>query len=439
MRDTETKLELLPYQTEGVRAILEILARRPAAYLGDEMGLGKTIQADAVRQGLQAKSCLVICPAILRSNWVREFIRWGNLPALDYPLSITKGDGKTVKAIKIHNIVVTSFDMTRSHSVLDALERKYWDLLILDEAHKLSNRKAQMTYNCLTTLWRRAEKKLLLSGTPVRNEIIDAFTTFNACAPDIFPAFWTFARRYTGCKRGHWGWDFSGGKNLPELRQKIRASFFIRRTKKQVLEQLPDKQYSMVRLPVVYKSTLTPMEREAAKLAIDRDELPAMTAHYMTERRLLGEAKADAVVEYLTELTEHKNRLVVFAYHRGLIDDLTRKAQPLGTVLTIHGGTPMDVRQKAIDLFQSDAPETIILVGQITAAGVGITLTAADTCVFPELSLSPVENSQAVDRLHRIGQKNNVQCHILIGEGTIDEDISESLVKKMKNMKEVLR
>lgn len=438
---------LRPYQESGILGMQKILTARHAVLLGDEMGLGKTRQTIELCSRMLFANILIVCPAILRRTWAYELNRWGNLHPLNQPFVIMKG--KDIADCRAANpkVVILSYDLTRSAEVLDYLAGRRWDVLILDEAHRLSNSKTQQTKNCLKTLWKVSRKKILLSGTPVRNDIASAFTLFNACAPEVFPNYWEFCKRYTNAKRelipgiNKWVWKFEGGRNLEELRKTIRSRFFIRRTKRMVLTELPPKNFSVITFPLEYRSQLGVDDR--AQLRVDSDGIVRGGGeHIATERRLLGVAKIPSTVEYIHSLlaeNPERSRLVIFAYHRDVISGLEVALRDYYRILTIHGETSMNHRQQSIEEFQRPSAVQTVLLGQISAAGVGITLTSASLCVFCELSWSCVENSQAVDRLHRLGQTSVVDCHILLAEGTVDQDVYRAIVDKMKDIREVMK
>ena len=432
---------LRTYQVEGIEKIERMLNSRGSAYLADEMGLGKTIQAIVIANDFYCNRILVVCPAGLRLNWEREFKKWSSRTDLDTnPIFNSKDFVEGVYCATPYCVIV-SYELASTAGGIEVLRSKPWDLLILDEAHYCKNRSTKRTRACFGPLWEASEYKLLLSGTPCPNGIIDGFEAFNKLAPELFPDKYKFGFRYTQAKRnwftGHW--EFKGGKNLTELRALLQGTCMVRRSKKAVLTELPDKIYSSIPIevgvPEAHKLVLSAGDLER----IESGELAAASGEVATARRGLGLLKVAPAVEYIKDVMHNKDRLVVFAYHRDVIDFLSASLGEKYTTLTISGDTSPRRRDEVVQTFQNNTEEKVILIGQIQAAGVGITLTAADICIFVELDWVPANMAQAIDRLHRIGQKNAVEVHYLVAKDTMDEQIIESLRTKIESINEVLR
>jgi SWI/SNF-related matrix-associated actin-dependent regulator 1 of chromatin subfamily A len=259
-------------------------------------------------------------------------------------------------------------------------------------------------------------------------------------APEAFPDRYKFGFRYTNARRNWFTgyWEFKGGKNLTELRDALQRTCMVRRTKQAVLLELPPKIYSTIPIKISgsenFQLNLRDIER------IDDGQAAVMSSEIATARRGLGLLKVDAAVEHILNIMESKNRCVVFAYHRDVINALYEKLVSENFfVSVIHGDTPMDKRDRMIQLFQNNKEVASVLIGQITAAGVGITLTAADICVFVELDWTPANMAQAIDRLHRIGQKEAVEVHYLVAADTMDDQIITSLRTKIEAINKVLQ
>jgi SWI/SNF-related matrix-associated actin-dependent regulator 1 of chromatin subfamily A len=220
-------MKLRPYQEKNVEKALEFLENRKAVYIADEPGLGKTAQALSIAKRRQAKKILVLCPASLRHNWNHEFNMW-------YPennkrlIALTSTDVRGTRFFS-HDVTIASYDIACNKKNAFYFERLGpWDMVILDEAHYLKNLKTQRTKACLDKFIPKAHKVLFLSGTPIRNSIADAYPCFSVCAPKAWSNFWSFAKRYTHAKKNFWGgWEFKGARNTKELKEYIRANFFI--------------------------------------------------------------------------------------------------------------------------------------------------------------------------------------------------------------------
>jgi SWI/SNF-related matrix-associated actin-dependent regulator of chromatin subfamily A-like protein 1 len=424
-------MELREYQKDGVQKILDILQLRSAAYLADEMGLGKTAEAIEVAQRIKAFTILIVCPASLRLNWARELKMWSGIE----PFPILSS--KAFSGLRVNGgcAVIISYDLAKI-----AVERfsNHWDLLVLDEVHYCKTSTTKRTKACLNHLWERSEYVLCMSGTPLPNGVMDGFTVFNKLAPDIFPNRYKYGFKYTNATRNWFtgGWEFKGGRNLKELRRLV-APFMVRRRKGDVLRELPPKVYTQVPLEVGGAADYRLSEEHEA--LVKSGELASVSSACATARRGLGLLKIPAAYEYIREVAAQKDRLVIFAYHMDVITTLSDMlAGSTDRASVIMGSTPMKERDEIVQDFQTVDGKSFILIAQIQAAGVGINLTAADTCIFAELDWVPANMAQAIDRLHRIGQLESVAIHYLVAAGTMDESIIGTLHQKIKAINEVL-
>ena len=427
-------MQLRTYQRKNIDLLVAFLRSRGAAYLADEMGLGKTAQALTLMKMLQCVRILIICPASLRLNWAREFCLWYPEIADSTHCIFTAAE---TKSLKHKGVVIISFDLASKPSVTKRLMAQDWDFLAIDEGHYLKSPKSKRT-KALRVLCKHARYKLFMSGTPAPNGIIDTFPAFNMIAPDLFPEFWSFARTYTHATQNHWGgWDFRGGKNLKEMKQKIYNNFFVRNKKEDVLDELPPKIYTEIPLaieaPEDYR--ISGEELKQIEAAIEFGKLPALSPRVATASRGLGVQKVGAAFKYIKTLFVYRHKLVVFCYHRDVISRLKDLfAEGDTPVWYITGSSSAKDRQRQVDEFM--AAESGIFIGQIQAAGVGLNLTCTDTCVFLEYSWVPAEMRQAEDRLHRIGQKGVVNIHYLVAQKSMDQKVLTALRTKMKYISE---
>ena len=299
----------------------------------------------------------------------------------------------------------------------------------------------------------KAKRKVYLTGTPILNRPKEIWTIAKSCAPQIFNNYWRFAARYCGGHQGRFGYDDNGASNLDELQEILRTHFMVRRLKSEVLKDLPAKRRQVIEFPSAGLDKYIDQEIEAqdrmqaalemlwmrvelAKASDDPGEykeavrrLSAQMSISMTE---IARARVDTAIAKLPFVIEHlKNasgKVVVFAHHHVVIDKLMEELGSAAVKVT--GDTPMQKRQDAVDRFQND-PSCLYFVGNIKAAGVGLTLTAASHVVFAELTYVPAEIQQAEDRCHRIGQRNSVLVQHLVLENSIDANMSRAIVQKM--------
>ena len=448
-------LEYLPYQTGGIQFAMSC---DEGCLLGDPPGLGKTIQAIGyVNASPMVKSVLIVCPASLRVNWQREWQKWS-----------TREDLTAAQFPDVGSATIINYDVLGK--LLKSHPERLWDLVIVDEAHYAKNPKTKRSQNLFAL---KRANVLALTGTPVPNKVIELWPILQLVAPEAWDppgtamkkvdgrktyvpvgagggaGFFRFAKRFCNAHE-EWVsktkkvWLFDGASNLDELNDKLRSTCMVRRLKEDVLRELPPKTRSVICFPregfedeitgeskglaVVLKSKT--LDEAAAALTKCKVEF----TDYSRVRHSLALAKMDLVAEHVTSLLEGGvEKVVVFAHHHDIIEELSTRLSPYG-VVSMTSDTPKDgseqgTRQWAVDTFQSD-PKTRVIVGTIGTMGVGWTLTASERVVFAELPLRPADLSQAEDRTHRIGQWGNVVSEILVFDGSIDAHIAKMLVAK---------
>lgn len=459
-------LAYLPYQTAGIA----YAAARESTLIADEMGLGKTIQAiGVINADASIRGVLVVCPSSLRLNWQRELAKW-----LVRPLTIEVLDEHRPLPTADAQVVVVNYERARKDEVRAALMARTWDLLVVDEAHRIKNPKAQQTVCVLGKparkdepaipgLVSRARRKVFLTGTPVLNRPIELHPLLATLAPSEFGNFMGFARRYCDAKqemirvRGGYKsvWNFDGASNLAELQERMRATCMIRRLKADVLTELPAKRRQIVVIPtngagkavqaeqatwashedVIYSAQA---EVETADAAGDDLAYEAAVARLVEARRVafgaisgarraVAMAKVDAVIEHVEDALEGTTKVILFAHHHDVIAALAAHFGSAAVVVT--GETALADRQTAVDRFQTDS-SVKLFIGSIGACREGLTLTAASTVIFAELDWVPANMSQAEDRAHRIGQTQSVLVQYLVIDGSLDAKIAHTLVEK---------
>lgn len=442
-------LTYLPYQKAGV----VFATSRRSTLLADQMGLGKTIQALGVLAVTDQFPAVIVCPASLKLNWRREAVKW--LPFSDVAVMVL--DGKPAPSGFFARppgrlLLIVNYDILGSW--LPVLDRLDVQTVIYDECHFVKNRKAQRSRHAVT-LAKGKPRVLALSGTPIVNRPNELVNVLDLLGQ--LPAFggaWQFLRRYTNATQTKWGWDFSGASHLPELQDRLRSTCMIRRLKEQVLTELPPKRRQVIELPangasgaVLAESsawTRTQDQFDALRTAVElaktaddqaaydqavqalRDGTMAAFTALSDLRHRTALAKVPYVIEHLLELIEADTKVVCFAHHKDVIAAI-HAAVPESVTLT--GAMALPDRQAAVDRFQSD-PTCRLFIGSITAAGVGITLTASAHVVFAELDWVPGNVSQCEDRTHRIGQTNSVLVQHLVLEGSLDATMAKRLIDK---------
>lgn len=445
-------LSYLPFQRAGI----EYASQRPLVLIADEMGLGKTVQAiGAVNADAEAKRILIVCPASLKHNWRREWQKWD---VKGLPVQIVDGTQPVPIDGHVSGAWIINYDILPAHS--EQIKAHTWDAMILDECHYLKNRRTFRTLEVFGGIRRNADreivaryapipadKKLLLSGTPIVNKPKELWPLLQALDPMGLGAssnWFNYARRY--CQMRSWEqpdprrpgetmtmYWWEGADHLDELQELMRERFMVRRLKKDVLTELPAKRRQVIVLePGKALAKLVARESQAYKDYEPSSFLgkpqPAIGEISVTRKRI-ALAKVKFAVEHIKELLNEQEKVVVFAHHHEVIDALEEEFKEIA--VRIDGRVSLDERQRAVDRFQTDV-SCRVFIGGIQAAGVGLTLTAASTVVFVELDWVPGNISQAEDRCHRIGQKESVLIQHLILEGSLDERVVGVLINKQE-------
>ncbi len=414
--------ELHPFQRAGVRYALE----RRRTFIADEQGLGKTVQALATIERDDAFPAVVVCPASMKLVWERESKHW--LPNRSVAVLDGRTESTWTDETRAAEIVVLNYDILDWHAEsLIALEPR---ALVLDESHYVKNARAARTKAALEVAERLPEGalRLALTGTPILNraeELVSQLRVIGRLKDFGSGARLTRRFRVAGSDdRLHWN---------------LRAHCYVRRTKEQVLPQLPAKRHDTV--PVLLSNEYDYRLAERDVIAwlqslpldlrtIDAKVAAALRAEQLVRlnnlRQLAAHGKLPTALAWIADFLESGEPIVVFAEHVA-----TQKAvlERFPNALHILGSDSSVARQRAVDGFQEpDGPQLIVC--SLKAASQGITLTRASNVAFLELDWTPARHDQAEDRLHRIGQDSAVTAWYLLAPDTIDETMAELLERK---------
>lgn len=410
---------LRPYQKAGVAYLLA--AKR--SIQADDMGLGKTAQALAALEADDAFPALVVAPASLVLNWRSEASKW--LPHRAVQVIRSRKDGIDLDA----NIVVITYDLAKS--VAPTLTARGFKAVIADEAHYLKNSKSKRTV-ALSEVVRCIPRAHLLTGTPITNRPADLIAPLDMLGHlnGEFGGWFKFASRYCQAYCGDYGWDVSGAAHLEELNERLRSVCLVRRTKSQVLAELPPKQRTLQPVELANRGEYNAYEREFVRWldensgVLDRNHMDVSAASLTRLnqlKQLAGLGKVPAAQEAIENTLETGRKVVVFAHHRAVLDALQSNLAA-GSFVRIDGATNLDARQEAVERFQGN-DDCRVFLASTKAAGVGLTLTAASDVLIVEQEWVPADLDQAEDRCHRIGQTQCVNAVHLIAEDTVDEKL----------------
>lgn len=400
--------------------------------IADEQGLGKTVQALGRIAMKQTFPAVIVCPSAVKVKWARaakKAMPWRTVEVLE---------GTKPSQVDA-DILVLNYDILSAWS--GHIISMNPMALVLDESHYIKNRKAQRTIaaKAIANAIPTEGLVICLTGTPVLNrpiELVEQLDTMGRL--DDFGGFTGFVSRYVGWDevpagpmRGKKIPAQNGAKNLTELNERLRSTCFVRRLKRDVLPELPEKQRDVV--PVELDGDAYRKAFEEARRRVINGE-SSTHAEHLAEiqhlRRAAVEGKMKGVIEWITDFLESGEKLVVFARHR---DVQQRIADEFPGSVRIAGSQDQSkkARQAAMDAFQED-PDVKLAVVSLDAGREGIDLYAASNLAFVELGWNPGIHDQAEDRIHRIGQDRGTMMYYLLAEDTIDEEMAALIERKRK-------
>ena len=337
--------------------------------------------------------------------------------------------------------MITSYELAvKKRAELEAFG---FDMIICDESHYLKNHKSKRT-KALAPFIRKVERALLLTGTPALNRPSELFSQANMVRKDFFPRFKQYAERYCDRKMSPLGyWDDSGSSNPHEIHWLAKQTVMIRRLKRDVLKDLPQKHRSQLHIEMDARDTFSmiPLFEEWKQLNKDIPTMqPCSKALQSADFRrkcivselygLTAEAKGRAMQQLVRDVMQTGIQFLVFAYHKQLMNDIEQVCE--GKCMRIDGDTPTEKRHEYVKDFQAGKYQVAVL--SMLAAGTGITLTAASHIIFAELYWVPGVLMQSEDRIHRIGQTNPCHIQYVICENTLDSYMYKAIQHKLNTI-----
>lgn len=413
----------LEHQKESIQKLVE----NKKFILADDMGLGKTTSTIIAALESGAKKILIICPATLKINWKREIENYS-----DKSVYIAEGKNFNTESdfVIINYDIIKNFHDTKKKGNSQILDSNF-DLVVIDEAHYIKNVTAQRT-KLINDLVKKIDRLWLLTGTPMTSRPIDYFNLLSLVDSPVAKNWMAYAIRYCQGYQFNAGgrkiWNVTGASNLEELRDRT-AGLTLRRLKENVLD-LPDKIITPIYLRLKSKMYEEIMGEYYDWYDKNPEESKSLTVQFtkLTKiRQVIADEKISQTIELAENILEQGKKVIIFC---NFTDSLEKITEHFGKMaVKLNGSMSKVEKQYSVDQFQENE-KIKVFVGNIKAASVGITLTAAEAVIFNDLSFLPSDHAQAEDRSYRYGQKNNVLVYYPIFENTIEGIIYDILNNK---------
>ena len=426
---------LRDYQKYGYKWLKYLTDNNLGACLADDMGLGKTLQAIALLSNLheeKKKKSMVIMPKSLIYNWENEIKKFA--PKLK--VGVYYGINRDFSSLKKVDVILTTYGTIRN-DIENLLENKF-DLLILDESQNIKNINSQTTKAVLLL---NAKKRVALSGTPIENNLLELYSLFRFLNPEMFGSVQRFTNSYILPIQ-----KYSDTSTIEELKKKIYP-FLLRRVKKEVLEDLPDKIEKLVYVDMndehrrfyeerrrYYYSLLqknTSSQGNFDKFFVLQaiNELRHIVSSPELETKKIISSKKEVLIENVIEAIENNHKVLVFVNYLSSIESICDSLKENKIKYLKMTGQTKD-RQNLVDKFQSDSRYKVFVM-TLKTGGVGLNLVSADTIFIYDPWWNTTVENQAIDRAYRLGQDKTVFAYKMIMRNTIEEKILK--LQEIKN------
>lgn len=444
------KADLRKYQLEGIHWLERLRTMYLNGILADDMGLGKTLQAIVAITQMQEKKegvSLVVCPTSLLYNWKEEIVKFNsklNVLVIDGMPSQRK---KMIAKADKYDLLITSYSLLQKD--IELYDSQCFASTILDEAQHIKNRG---TRNAKSVKLIKSKYRMVLSGTPIENSLDELWSLFDFLMPGFLNSYERFIEKYIRVS------GEEQTKNLQYLRKKV-APFIMRRMKADVLDDLPpvsELTYHCQLTHVqreLYKSYAESARNELTKL-VERDGFDKVQIHVLATLTRLKQicchpaifakeipepedsAKYDMLQELLQTLIEGNHKTVIFSQYTRMLQIMKGDLESKGIRFSYLDGSSKN-RLEIVKEFNADKTIPVFLVS-LKAGGTGLNLVGADTVIHYDMWWNPAVENQATDRVHRIGQKQNVSVYKLVTKGTIEEKIVEMQKRKKGIVKKIV-
>lgn len=374
--------------------------------LGDDMGLGKSIQAIAAIDIAEAYPAVIVCPSSLKFNWKKEISKF-----VDKKVLVINGKHK-INVNEQYDYIILNYEAVKKHKeYLLSISPKS---IVFDESHYLKNKEAKRTSSCIDIV-NNIKYRFALTGTSILKAPYDLIYQLKAInGLDIFNNENDFLNKYCNPKQTMFGTDYTGSSNIEDLCLKLRENCFIRRDKKTVLKELPEKNRQQLIIDISESKTYKDYANYFRTLP-KKEKLASLDKL----RQTVANEKIEQLKEWIDDFLLTNEKIVIFAYHIDIQNKLLKMYPQACRLLSEDDNL---IREHNKEKFLND-PEEKIIICSLKIASLGFNLTSASNMLFVEMDWCSAINDQAEDRCHRIGQKNSINIMYAVAKDTIEEHI----------------
>ena len=449
-KDFEDKLR--DYQKVGYKWLKTLEKYKFGGILADDMGLGKTLQIIALLKSNKNKgkndTSIVVCPSTLVLNWKSEIEKWCS----DMKVLIIRGKASEradeIENYKDYDLVITSYDLLKRD--VENYENKYFKYIIADEAQYIKN---STTQNATSLKNLKGEIKFALTGTPIENSVAELWSIFDFIMPGYLYNYNKFKKKFEEPIL-----KYEDAEALTRLK-KLIAPFVLRRVKKDVLTELPDKNITVMKNEMepeqakIYMSYLMQSRKEIAEelkgstfekskfkilMLLTRLRQICCDPALFIENYRGGSGKLKQCIDLVVDAIEANHKILLFSSYTSMFDIIEKELENKGIkYFKLIGSTPVNTRIEMVEEFNKNDDIKVFLIS-LKAGGTGLNLTSADVVIHYDPWWNVSSENQATDRAYRIGQKNSVQVYKLITTNSIEEKINKMQERKEKLSKDIL-